>query len=214
MKMNFKKTVAAVTASACLMLLMVAADMPTATTGYKAGDKARDFNLKNIDGTMMSLATNKLATKGAIVIFTCNHCPFSIAYEDRINALNKKYQLQGYPVVAINPNDPAIEADDSYANMQQRAKDKAFTFPYLLDNTQEIARTYGAARTPHVYVLKKEGSDFVVKYVGAIDDNKDAPEAVTKKYVESAVNELIAGKEVSQNFTKAIGCGIKWKKAN
>jgi peroxiredoxin len=194
------------------MLALVSAKAP-ATNGYQVGDKARDFNLKNVDGKMVSLKTYSQATKGAIVIFTCNHCPFSIAYQDRINDLNKKYASQGYPVVAINPNDPNIEPDDSYANMQKRAKEKDYSFPYLYDQTQEIAKTYGATRTPHVYVLQKEGKDYMVRYIGAIDDNKDEPEKVTKRYVEDAVNELLAGKPVTNTFTKAIGCGIKWTAA-
>lgn len=194
---------------ALAMLTLMSAKAPAAN-GYKVGDKARDFDLKNIDGKMVSLKNYPQATKGAIVIFTCNHCPFAIAYQDRINDLNKKYAAKGYPVIAINPNDPNIEPDDSYANMQKRAKEKNYSFAYLFDETQEIARTYGATRTPHVYVIQKEGKDYIVKYIGAIDDNKDEPEKVTKRYVEDAVNELLAGKPVSNNFTKAIGCGIKW----
>jgi peroxiredoxin len=195
-----------------LSLLMMSANDPTPATGYKVGDNAKDFNLKNIDGKKLGISSYKPATKGAIIIFTCNHCPFSKAYEDRIIALNNKYQSKGYPVIAINPNDPAIEADDSWDNMKVRAKEKGFNFPYLLDESQEFAKAYGAVRTPHVFVVQKENGAFIVKYIGAIDDNKDEPAKVTKRYVENAVDELLAGKPVSQSFTKAIGCGIKWKK--
>jgi peroxiredoxin len=214
MKHNLKKMISVATSAAFVMLMMTSATAPKPATGYRAGDKAMDFNLKNIDGNMMSLASDRLATKGAIIIFTCNHCPFSVAYEDRIIALNNKYQAQGYPVIAINPNDPALEEKDSYENMQKRAKDKGFNFPYLIDESQQITRAYGASRTPHVFVVQKEGTGFTVKYVGSIDDNKDEPAAVKHKYVEKAVDELIAGKPVTENFTKAIGCGIKWRKAN
>jgi peroxiredoxin len=179
--------------------------------GYKPGDKAIDFKLKSTEGKLVSLADLK-DTKGYIVVFTCNHCPFAVKYEDRINALNKKYASQGYPVVAINPNDSVQYPEDSYSNMKLRAKEKSFSFPYLLDETQAIAKTYGAAKTPHVYVLKKEKDDLIVKYIGAIDDNTDNASAAKEKYVESAVDALLAGKEVKITFTKAIGCGIKWKK--
>lgn len=179
------------------------------TNGYKVGDKAIDFNLKNIDGKMISLKDYSEA-KGFIVIFTCNHCPFSKAYEDRIIALNNQYASKGYPVIAINPNDPAAYPEDSYENMQVRAKEKGFTFPYLLDDTQTIAKTYGASKTPHVYILKKSGSDLTVEYIGAIDNSKDAS-AVNTKYVENALEELLQNKKVTQPSTTAIGCGIKWK---
>ena len=179
-------------------------------TGYNVGDKATDIKLKNIDGKMVSMADYKDA-KGFIVVFTCNHCPFAKAYEDRIIALNAKYATKGYPVIAINPNDPNAVAEDNYTTMQQRAKAKNYSFPYLVDSTQNIAHTYGATRTPHVFVLQKSGSDFLVKYIGAIDDNSDDATAVKDKYVENAVDNLLAGKAVNPTSTKAIGCGIKWK---
>lgn len=181
-----------------------------APAGYNVGDKAIDFKLKNVDGKMVSLADYKDA-KGFIVVFTCNHCPFAKAYEDRIIALDNKYRSKGYPVVAINPNDPTAVAEDDYATMQQRAKAKNYPFPYLVDGTQDIAKTYGATRTPHVFVLQKSGSDYIVKYIGAIDDNSDDAKAVKEKYVEEAVDALLAGKPVTTSNTKAIGCGIKWK---
>jgi peroxiredoxin len=181
------------------------------SSGYQPGDKAKDFKLKNIDGKMYSLSDDKEA-KGFIVIFTCNHCPFSVAYEDRIIALNEKYKPLGFPVVAVNPNDAKLVPDDSFENMVKRAKEKNFTFPYLHDATQYYARTYGAQRTPHVYVLLRSGKDLVVKYTGAIDNNAYHPEEVTARYVENAVDELLEGKPVTVPFTKAIGCTIKWKK--
>ena len=180
-------------------------------TGYKIGDKVEDFKLKNVDGKMVSLADYSKA-RGFIVIFTCNHCPFSVAYEDRIIALHQKYEAKGYPVVAINPNDPTIVPDDSYENMVIRAKEKSFPFKYLSDETQEVARMYGASRTPHVFILRKEKDGLVVKYIGAIDDNTDSPEDVTKRYVETAIDQLSEGKDVLVPFTKAIGCTVKWKK--
>lgn len=180
--------------------------------GYKVGDKAADFKLKNtIDNKMVSMADYKEA-KGIIVVFTCNHCPFAVKYESRIMALDKKYKGKGYPVIAISPNDPTIVPDDAPDKMQKLAKEKGYSFPYLFDETQETAKLYGAMKTPHVYVLQKEKNEYVVKYIGAIDDNADDASAVKEKYVENAVDNLLSGKPVSPENTKAIGCGIKWKK--
>ena len=176
--------------------------------GYKIGDTATDFSLKNVDGKMVSLKDIKNA-KGYIVVFTCNHCPYAQAYEDRVVALDKKYKALGYPVVAINPNNPEKQKEDSFVNMQQRAKDKKFAFPYLLDEGQKIFPQYGATKTPHVYVLQKTAKGNVVKYIGAIDDNYEDAKAVKQKYVENAVDALIKGKDVTVKETKAIGCSIK-----
>jgi peroxiredoxin len=193
-----------------LLLVMgaLAAFTISPTGGYKVGDTATDFSLKNVDGKMVSLKNMKNA-KGYIVVFTCNHCPYAQAYEDRIVALNNKYKALGYPVVAINPNNPEKQKEDSFANMQQRAKDKKFAFPYLLDEGQKIFPQYGATKTPHVYILQKTSKGNVVKYIGAIDDNYEDAKAVKQKYVENAVDALIKGKEVTVKETKAIGCSIK-----
>ena len=192
----------------CFALLLSSFILRPVADGYKVGDKAVDFKLKNIDGKMVSLADNK-AAKGYIVVFTCNTCPYAKAYESRIIALNAKYASQGYPVVAINPNDPAVAPGDSYAEMQT----KKYAFPYLLDESQQVAKAYGATRTPHLYVLTRKGNDFVVSYIGAIDDNSEDASLVKTKYVENAMTEIIAGKPASTNSTKAIGCTIKWKRA-
>jgi peroxiredoxin len=180
-------------------------------TGYKVGDTVADFKLKNVDGKMVSLKDMESA-KGFIVTFTCNHCPFSIAYEDRIIDLHNTYVAKGYPVIAINPNDVATVPDDSFEKMQERAREKKFPFVYLHDETQNIAKQFGAARTPHMYILQKTDKGLVVKYIGAIDDNTDDPSAVTKPYLKNAMEALLAGKDPEVNFTKAIGCTIKWKK--
>ncbi|MFC2100468.1 thioredoxin family protein [Bacteroidota bacterium] len=182
-----------------------------AQNGYKPGDKASDFTLKNVDGKMVSLK-NSPEAKGFIVIFSCNHCPYVKAYEDRIIELDKKYKAKGYPVIAINPNDPDIVPEDSYEKMQERAKEKGFTFPYLFDEKQEVFKIYGATRTPHVYFLNKEGNDLTVVYIGAIDDNYQDAAAVKEKYLENAIAAVMNGEKVSPDFTKAIGCSIKVKK--
>ncbi|MEW7292571.1 thioredoxin family protein [Aquimarina sp. 2304DJ70-9] len=176
--------------------------------GYTIGDLATDFELKNIDDSMVSLSDYKEA-KGFIVIFTCNHCPYSVAYEDRIIELDKMYKPKGYPVIAINPNNPKAYPDDSFDNMKVRAKEKGFTFPYLFDDRQLIYPQYGATKTPHVYILEKTEKANVVRYIGAIDNNYKNASAADKKYVEDAVNALLKGEKVPVEVTKAIGCSIK-----
>ena len=177
--------------------------------GYHVGDQARDFNLKNVDGKNYSLAGIKDA-KGYIVVFTCNHCPYAMAYQDRIIDLHKKYAPLGYPVVAINPNDKEVSPSDSFQDMKVRAKEKKYPFLYLYDETQEIARTYGATRTPHVFLLDNTRT---VRYIGAIDDNSEDAAAVKTKYLENAINALQNGLEISVKETKALGCTIKWKRS-
>ncbi len=197
--------------AAAIILVCVSAFTVGKTTfseGYKIGDVAEDFSLKNVDGKMVSLSDYKNA-KGFIVTFTCNTCPYAVAYEDRIIALDKKYASKGYPVIAIMPNNIAVKPDDNPAAMKQRAKEKGFTFPYLIDEGQNVYPKFGATKTPHMFVLQKTKKGNVVKYIGAIDDNYKDVSAVTTKYVENAVDALLQGKEVELKETKAIGCSIK-----
>ena len=177
--------------------------------GLKVGDTAVDFNLKNVDGQMVSLNSDKNA-KGYVLVFTCNTCPYSKMYEDRIIDLHNKYANQGFPVLAIQPNSPEKSPGDSYALMQKRAKDKDFPFAYVNDETQEITKAYGATNTPHVYLLNKEGNNFKIAYIGAIDNNSRDASQVTRRYVEEAIDALMDGKSVNTTDTKAIGCTIKW----
>jgi peroxiredoxin len=191
----------------CIALLAVAALMIAASpnkNGYDIGDTAIDFKLKNVDGKMVSLADYKDA-KGYIVIFDCNTCPYSKAYNERIIALNEKYAPKGFPVIAINANDGS---GDTFEDMVRVAKKKNLKYPYVFDNTQKIAKAYGATNTPHVFVLNKA---LKVSYIGAIDDNARNADAATKHYVADAVDALLASKPVPVTKTKAIGCGIKWK---
>lgn len=177
---------------------------------YGVGDTVSDFKLKNVDGKMVSLTDYK-SSKGVIVIFDCNTCPYSRAYNDRIIELNKKYAPQSFPVVTINSNDPEQSDGDSFDEMVDLAKRKKYNFPYLVDETQSVAKSFGATNTPHVFVLKNEGNSFKVAYIGAIDDSPRNASSVSKKYVEEAVSALLENKPVTSTKTKAIGCGIKWK---
>jgi peroxiredoxin len=195
--------------AACLLLMVAASPI---SSGYEVGDTVADFKLKNTDGKMVALSDFKSA-KGVIVIFDCNTCPYSKAYNERIIELNKNYASKGFPVVAIQPNDPAISPGDSYDEMVKLANKKDYQFPYLFDETQSVAKAFGATNTPHVYLLKKEGGAFKVSYIGAIDDSAKDASSVSKKYVEEAINSIINGKTATTEKTKAIGCTIKWKSA-
>jgi peroxiredoxin len=175
--------------------------------GYKIGDVAEDFSLKNVDGKMVSLADYKDA-KGYIVVFTCNHCPYAMMYEKRIIELHKKYSKLGYPVIAINPNDPELVPEDDFDSMIKMSKKKKYPFAYLFDESQTVYPKFGATRTPHVFILSK---DRKVRYIGAIDDNAKDESAVQIKYVENAISSLESGKDPDPSLTKAVGCSIKKK---
>ncbi len=179
---------------------------------YKAGDQITDFSLKNVNGEMVSLLQFSDA-KGFIVVFTCNTCPVVKKYDQRINDLNKEFSSKGYPVIAINSNDQTVSPNDSFSDMQKTAKNKGYTFPYLYDESQEIAKSFGATNTPHVYLLSKKEGKLMVEYIGAIDNNADDPAKADKRYVAEAVNALLKNGQVAVTNTKAVGCGIKWKKS-
>lgn len=178
--------------------------------GLKVGDEAPLFRLTDTDGKMVSLSEYQ-DQKGVILIFTCNHCPYAQMYESRILELDKKYRDMGWPVVAINPNDPAEQPEDSYELMQVRAKEMGYTFPYLFDEGQKVYPMYGATRTPHVFLLQRAGKGFKVAYIGAIDDNAKSAERVKARFVEDAIADLEAGRKVKIPNTAAIGCSIKAK---
>jgi len=194
-----------------ILLLAVVAITTAAFTlkplaGYAVGDTIQDFKLKNVDGDFLSLSDYDDA-KGFIIIFTCNTCPYSVANEDRIIALNDKYEDSGYPVIAINPNNPVAVPNDSFEKMKERSDEKGFNFPYLLDEGQKVYPKFGATKTPHVYIVTKNGMK--VQYIGAIDNSSRDADAVTEKYVENAVDALLAGKKIEKTTTVAIGCSIK-----
>ena len=150
--------------------------------------------------------------KGFIVAFWCNTCPVVKKYDQRLQDLHAKYAGKGYPVLAINNNDPDLSPGDSFEKMKEMAKARDYTFNYLFDETQEIAREYGATNTPHIYILTKKEGRLVVEYVGAIDNNTDNTAAADKKYAGDALNSMLKGDNVAVSGTRAIGCSIKWKK--
>lgn len=180
------------------------------TSGIEIGDKAPEFKLKNIDGKEYSFDNIKDAKgnkpKGYIVVFTCNTCPYAKANEKRLIELHNTYSAKGYPVVAIQPNDPSISPGDSFEAMKKNAKDKGFPFLYLLDETQEVFPQYGATRTPEIYLID---ANRILRYHGAIDDSPRDESAVDQKFLEEAIQALNKGDEVKTKTTKAVGCGIK-----
>lgn len=192
------------------LLLIVLGGLLSVRAELKPGANAPDFELKGVDGEMVSLNDFK-SSEGVILIFTCNPCPFAKAYEQRIIKLHHKYASEGYPVVAVNPNDVDISPDDTMEKMLERAQEKEYPFAYLKDESQTVYKSYGATRTPHIYLLQRKGDKFKVAYVGAIDDNAMDASAVTKTYLEDAIGALQAGDKPDPAHTKAIGCTIKSK---
>jgi peroxiredoxin len=195
-----------------LFLLVLTLVLSAWSDPYTVGDTVADFSLKNVDGNMIRLSDYS-SEKGVILIFDCNTCPYSKLYNKRIMALSKRYRSAGFPVITVNANDPKMSPGDSFDKMVAQARSKGYDFPYLIDETQEIAKSYGATNTPQAFVLKRNGSDFVVAYIGAIDNNPRSEKDADKKYVEDAVDELLQGREVTTPKTKAIGCGIKYRKS-
>ncbi len=190
-----------------LLTISLLSAMAPVVDAYKVGEQASDFSLKNVDGSMVSLKDYK-GVNGYIVVFTCNTCPYAVMYEDRIIELHNKFASQGYPVVAINPNDPSVKPGDDFAGMVARAKEKNFPFNYLFDEGQRVYPAFGATRTPHVYLLD---ANRYVRYIGAIDDNAQNPSEVSVKYLENAIAALKSGNNPDPAETKAIGCTIKVK---
>jgi peroxiredoxin len=173
----------------------------------KSGDKALPFALPGVDDKRHALSD--YAGRAAMaVIFSCNHCPYVRAWEDRMVQIQADYAGRGVQLVAISANDAAKYPDDSFPKMKERAKEKGFNFPYLYDETQAVARAYGAQRTPEVFLFDKGG---LLRYHGAIDDNCDAPNAVQAHYLRNALDAVLADQAPQVTETSPVGCTIKWK---
>lgn len=188
--------------------LLVLICSQTFAQGYQIGDVVTDFKLKNIDDSFVSLADYSDA-KGYIVVFTCNHCPYAKAYQERLVSLDQKYKGKGYPVIAISPSNPKLYPADSFDEMKKLHKEVGFTFPYLIDEGQRIYPVFGATKTPQAFVLEKTNNGNIVRYIGAIDDNHEDASSVQKAYIADAIDALLAGQPMAVSTTKAIGCGIK-----
>jgi peroxiredoxin len=175
-----------------------------------AGDTALNFTLPATDGQTYTLSDVAREAKAVALVFTCNHCPYARAWEDRINAIARDYVSSGVHVVAINANSVLISPGDSWENMIKRANEKQFAFPYLYDESQQVARSYGAERTPEFFIFDATGA---LRYHGAPDDNYEDEHAVTHHYVREALDAILADQAASIPETPPVGCTIKWKKA-
>ncbi|MFQ5824015.1 MAG: thioredoxin family protein [bacterium] len=173
----------------------------------KIGDPAPKIGkLPGVDGKTYSME-NFEDKKILIIAFTCNHCPYVQAYEDRLIEIQNDYNDKGIQLIAINVNETKHYPEDDFDHMVIRAKEKGFNFLYLRDETQRIAAAYYARTTPEVFVLDQERR---LRYRGRIDDNWEYPEEVETPDLRNALDELLAGKEVSTPETRAVGCPIKW----
>ncbi len=173
----------------------------------KTGKKAPDFSLHGVDGKTYSLGDFDDADI-LIVVFSCNHCPYVVGSEDRMIRLYDEYRPKGVEMVAINSNEEENHPADSFDNMVDRANEKGFKFPYLRDESQEVARAYGALQTPHFFVFDKDRN---LRYTGRMDDNPRQPGAETTHELRDALNALLEGNNPPVEVTNPIGCNIKWK---
>jgi peroxiredoxin len=171
------------------------------------GQRAPDFDLPGVDGKTYSLHSCKDA-KLLVVVFSCNHCPYVIGVEDRMNQFYADYAPRGVAMIAINSNETEGHPTDSFEHMQQRAKEKGFKFAYVRDDTQEIARAYGALRTPHFYLFDQVRK---LRYTGRMDDNPRTPGSEKTHELRDAVDALLSGKNPPIELTNPIGCNVKWK---
>ncbi len=184
----------------------IAAAGPVGAEGLKLGEKAplAAVKMKNVDGREISIA-DAAGEKGTLVVFSCNHCPYVKAWESRLVEIGNSYPEKGVGVIVINPNDPSAYATDSFDAMKAQARGKGYQFPYVVDATSDVARAFGATRTPEAFLFDQGGK---LVYHGAIDDDADAKK-VTKNYLRDALDALIHGKEIAVAETKFVGCGIK-----
>ena len=171
------------------------------------GSPLIDFSLKGTDGETHS--TSDYSGKDVLIVaFICNHCPYVKAITGRLVAIQEKFKDMGVQILAVNSNDPDDYPEDSFENMQEFAAEREFNFPYLVDETQEVAREYDAQCTTDIYVYDK---DRVLKYRGRIDDNWKEEDKVTSRDLENAISLLLEGKEIDFKQIPSIGCSIKWK---
>jgi peroxiredoxin len=170
------------------------------------GKSPPDFNLPGVDGKTYSPASFKDA-KVLIVLFTCNHCPYVVGSEDRMIKFYNDYAAKGVAMIGINSNETVGHPTDSFEHMVGHAKEKGFKWPYVRDDSQQIALAYGALRTPHYYVFDQNRK---LRYTGRMDDNPRNPGQEKTHELRDAVDALLAGKEIDVPLTNPIGCNVKW----
>ncbi|MCX7895206.1 MAG: thioredoxin family protein [Thermoanaerobaculum sp.] len=191
-----------------LIGLLVSSSLWALKPGEALPASVTNVKMKGVDGKEITL--KELAgPKGLLVIFSCNHCPWVKAWQGRMVALGNEYSKKGVGVVAINSNDPVAYPDDDFDHMVAQAKEHGYQFAYVVDATSDVARAFGATRTPEVFLFDAQGK---LVYHGAIDDNAEKPQEVKKTYLADALQALVEGKPVPVAETKALGCSIKFRK--
>lgn len=192
------------------LALLLAAPLARAG-GIALGDAApmTDVKMKNVDGKEVTIESVR-GKNGTLVVFSCNACPWVKAWETRIVELGNSYAKKGVGVIVVNSNDPAQVAEDGYDAMVARARQRKMAFPYVVDATSELARAFGATRTPEAFLFDRSGK---LVYHGTVDDNAREPEKVTARYLKDALDAVVAGKDVAVAETKALGCSIKFRKS-
>jgi hypothetical protein len=193
-----------------LALALLAPAACARAQGLSLGDAAplADVEMQSVDGSDVTLDSAKGA-KGLLVVFTCNHCPWAQAWESRIVEIGNHAAKRGLGVVAVNPNDPEAFPDDAFEPMQARARSAGMAFPYVVDATSDLARAFGATKTPEAFLFDAKGR---LVYHGTVDDNAREPGQVKKRWLRDAVDAVVAGKRVPLAETKAFGCSIKLRK--
>ena len=176
-------------------------------SGIKIGSKAIDFSLPATDGNTYSLSSFE-KEKALAVIFSCNHCPYVLAWEDRLIDIGTEFKNNGVGFALICANDAENYPEDGFDKMKERVEKKSYPFPYLHDESQETARAYGAQKTPEIFLFDNERK---LVYHGAADDNYENPAAVGNHFLRNAIKALLEGKSVPTSETHAVGCTIKWK---
>jgi peroxiredoxin len=194
-------------AAATALLLLATPTAQAAPLSLGATAPLAGTKMKNLDGKSLSIA-DVAGKKGTLVIFTCNHCPFAKAWQQRITELSNTYAAKGVGVILVNANDPAAYPEDGFAEMQARAKQLGLKVPYVVDETSEVARAFGATVTPEAFLF---GADGKLAYHGTIDDNRSEPDKVQKRYLKDALDAVLAGKPPAVAETKSLGCGIKYR---
>jgi hypothetical protein len=202
-------SVPAVLVALCLSAAAIAEE---ASSGLAIGSSApkADVAMKSVDGKGVSIR-GAAGPKGTLVVFTCNHCPWAKAWESRIVEIGNAAAAKGIGVVAINSNDPAAYAEDSFEEMQKRARERGMRFPYVVDADSGVARAFGATRTPEVFLFDAGGQ---LVYKGAVDDNAKEAAAVKERFLADAVDAVAKGAAPKVSETKALGCSIKFRSAS
>lgn len=172
------------------------------------GSRMISFKLKNVDGKVLNAEELSKGKQATVIIFSCNHCPYVQAWEDRMVQLGKTYGSRGAAFALVNANDPVKYTEDSYPEMIKRAKSKGYPFPYLHDADQSVAKAYGATRTPEVFLFDAQGT---LQYHGRVDDHYEDPKQVKSQDLKDALEAVLAGRTPAIVETPVVGCTVKWK---